>query len=102
MQNASFQLRLATSAAAASATFLASARVIELAVWEKVDHVRHGSFGLFGSAGTCAKAPVLIINAAHIAPNIKLKRRILFLPSYGLPGTPGFAYTTHLKRADRN
>jgi hypothetical protein len=35
---------------------------------------------LFGSAGTCAKAPVLNISAAHRAPAVNIKRRIEFLP----------------------
>src|ERR1700680_190448 len=68
--------RFVASASAASATFLAVARFIGSPYGVNLYSSATTSFGLLGSGGTCAKAPVLVISATHKAPAIMDKRRI--------------------------
>src|SRR5207253_5402834 len=71
-----FQLRFCSSAAAAAATFLAVSRLIGSPYGVGLIVSGTASFGLFGSGGTCANAPVPVASARHKAPAITVKRRI--------------------------
>src|SRR5665213_3492974 len=72
--------RLAASAEAAAATFLAVSRLIGSPYGVFGCASGTYSFGLAGSAGTRAKAPVLVRSATHRAPATSVKRCTGFLP----------------------
>src|SRR3954470_8187131 len=74
------QFRLCASADAAAATFLAVSRLIGSPYGVFGCASGTFSFGLFGSAGTRAKAPVLISSAAQNALAIIIMRFIDNLP----------------------